>query len=195
MKSIENIKELRFANLAPEVWEKLNQIPRTGWVTRGVENPETVQEHTVALRILANEISKSTDFTEEEKNELLDMLEVHDYPEAVTGDEVILMDGSEDKLKLKDDKKKMEEKVMIEITNGMGEEGKIIYELWNRFESSDDKVSDLARQLDKYQAVEKALEYERKTDIPLFKEFRDYAQKYITHRVLVDRMKGLESSL
>jgi 5'-deoxynucleotidase YfbR-like HD superfamily hydrolase len=195
MEEIKNIKELRFAHLAPEIWEKLGQIPRTGWVTRGVENPETVQEHTISLRILANEISGSIDFTDEEKNELLDMLEIHDWPESITGDEVILMDGSEDKLKAKEEKKKREDDVMIKIVKEMGEEGKIIYELWDRFESSDDKVSDLARQLDKYQAVEKALEYEKKAGILLFKEFRDYANKYITHPILIERMKGLESSL
>lgn len=122
MEEIKNIKELRFANLSLEVWEKLNQIPRTGWVNRGVENPETVQEHTVALRILANEISKSTDFTEEERSELLDMLEIHDWPESITGDEVIIMDGSKDKLQLKEAKKKREMDAMIEITkeNGRG---------------------------------------------------------------------------
>lgn len=44
----------------------------------------------------------------------------------------------------------------------MGEEGQEICRLFERFESSDDKVSDFARQLDKYQAVKKPLSMKRK---------------------------------
>ena len=39
---------LKYASLVPDVWQALNEIPRTGWVNRKVKNPESVQEHTVS---------------------------------------------------------------------------------------------------------------------------------------------------
>ena len=192
MESIKNPRELKFANLAPEVWKRLGEIPRTGWVNRGVENPETVQEHTVSLRNLATDISELlVDFSEEDKNELIDMLEVHDWPEAIVGDEVILTSDPEEKKRLKEDKFRRENDAMIRIAENLGDEGKKILSLWLRFETSQDEVSTFARQLDKYQAVEKAAEFEKSQGIPLFREFRDYVAKDIIHPILIERMTNL----
>jgi 5'-deoxynucleotidase YfbR-like HD superfamily hydrolase len=45
--------QLEFAHRVPEIWNKLAQIPRTGWKRRGVNKPESVQEHTTSLRDMA----------------------------------------------------------------------------------------------------------------------------------------------
>jgi len=45
---------------APAVWGVLAEIKRTGWVMRGVHNSETVQQHTLELIRLTDEIP---DFT------------------------------------------------------------------------------------------------------------------------------------
>lgn len=42
--------------LVNQVIERLDQIPRTGWVKRGVKDPETVWEHTLSLVQLASEV-------------------------------------------------------------------------------------------------------------------------------------------
>ena len=55
MKSLESKPEkslLRLEKTAPEVYEALHKLKRTGWVQRGVENPESVKEHTEALENL-----------------------------------------------------------------------------------------------------------------------------------------------
>lgn len=192
MEEIKNPKELKFAGLAPDVWQKLGNIPRSGWVNRKVENPETVQEHTISLRNLAVTLSDLlVEFSDEDKNDLLDMLEVHDWPEAIVGDEVILTNDAEEKKRLKEDKFKREHDAMVNITERLGEDGSKILSLWLRFESSQDTVSAFARQLDKYQAIEKAYEFERSQGINLFREFRDYSIKDITHPVLVQRITDI----
>lgn len=78
---------LKLEKQAPKVYEKLHEIKRTGWVDHGVENPESVKEHTEALIRLAEELSPY--LTPEETSGLIEMLEVHDWSEALHGDEVI----------------------------------------------------------------------------------------------------------
>ena len=182
--------KLKFAPFAPDVWNALGALKRTGWVQRGVNKPETVQDHTISLINIANSISGS--LSPEEKDGLTDILEVHDWPEAIHGDEVVLSDD-ENKLKLlKAIKFGNEKKAMASICEKIGEKGKEIMSLWLRYETSSDKAAQFAKQLDKYQAVELALEYQKTQGIPLFTEFLEHARKSITHPILVKRIESLE---
>ncbi len=44
---------LKYARLAPDVWSALGRLKRTGYVKRDIPNPETVQEHTIAVMRIA----------------------------------------------------------------------------------------------------------------------------------------------
>lgn len=185
----EQVPDLKFAKLAPDVWKSLGELKRTGWVKRGVANPESVGEHTIALRNIAFLIEG---LSEKEKDGLLDMLEVHDWPEAIHGDEVILSSDENELKARKAVKFEKEQMALASICKGLGENGKEIMNLWLRFETSPDEAASFAKQLDKYQAIEKALEYEKDQGIPLFKEFLDYSRKIITHPLLLERIEVLE---
>lgn len=185
----ESAPALKFAELAPDVWNALAELKRTGWVNRGVEGPESVQEHTIALRNIAASLEG---LSQEEKEGLLDMLEVHDWPEAVHGDEVMISEDEEELKLLKARKFEKEQTALATICAGLGEAGQEIMNLWMRFETSSDEAAVLAKQLDKYQAVEKAFEYEKAQGIMLFKEFLEHARKSITHPVLLERIQKLE---
>lgn len=180
---------LQFAPLAPIVWETLKRLPRTGWVKRGVSNPETVAEHTEALLALAMEAEP---ITPGGRADLLAMLEVHDWPEAITGDEVILTADPETRVEQKAAKRAREMATMKEICIPLGEVGQTILDHWRRFETSPDPIAELAREIDKFQAIEKALYFETKEHIPLFQEFLDYARPEIAHPFLVSRIATLE---
>jgi putative hydrolase of HD superfamily len=180
---------LRLEKVAPRVYELLQDLKRTGWVNRGVENPESVKEHTIALLNLAIELFPQ--LTEEEQNGLLEMLEVHDWPEAIHGDEVILELHPDDRKALKDVKFENEKRALENICKDIPN-GEEIVQLWLRFETATDSAAVFARQLDKYQAVEKALEYEQAQGIPLFKEFLDYSVNFIHHPVLLQRLEQLK---
>jgi hypothetical protein len=65
-------------------------------------------------------------------------------------------------------------------------------DLWLRFETSNDPASVFGRELDKYQAVEKALEFEEEQGIELFDEFLTYSMNFIHHPVLLDRIEALK---
>lgn len=180
---------LKLEKVAPAVYESLQDLKRTGWVNRGVENPESVKEHTEALVKLAVELTPF--LTEDEIDGLIDMLEIHDWPEAIHGDEVILELNPDDRKALKEAKFKNERKALAKICDSIpgGEE---IMALWLRFENSNDPAAEFGRQLDKYQAVEKALEYEQTQGIALFDEFLTYSINFIHHPVLLQKIEQLK---
>jgi len=180
---------LKLENVAPEVYRSLQDLKRTGWVEKGVENPESVKEHTEALVKLAEELIPY--LTEEETDGLIDMLEIHDWPEAIHGDEVILELNPHDRKTLINAKFDNERKALAQTCDSLpgGEE---IMALWLRFENSSDPAAEFGRQLDKYQAVEKALEYEQTQGIALFDEFLTYSINFINHPVLLQRIEQLK---
>lgn len=192
MESSENQAEqtlLKLEKVAPKVYESLHELKRTGWVDRGVENPESVKEHTEALIVLATELSEL--LTPEETDGLIEMLEVHDWPEAIHGDEVILELEPDDRKVLKEAKFENERRALQTICDDLPN-GKEIMDLWLRFETSDDPAAVFGRQLDKYQAVEKALEFEEEQGIKLFDEFLMYSINFIDHPVLLERIEALK---
>jgi putative hydrolases of HD superfamily len=181
---------LKFEKIAPEIYARLQAIKRTGWVEKGVHNPESVKEHTLALIKLALELTPR--LTPEETDGLAEMLEVHDWPEALHGDEVILELDSSKRQQLKAIKFEKEKRALETLCAHLPNKQEIL-DLWLRFETSDDPASVFARQLDKYQAVELALEYEEAQSIPLFEEFLTYSINFINHPVLLGRIKNLEA--
>jgi len=192
MESLENQTErtlLKLEKIAPEVYKSLHELKRTGWVDRGVENPESVKEHTESLVALAHELSDL--LTEEERDGLIEMLEVHDWPEAIHGDEVILELNPDDRKALKVAKFENEKKALQSICADLPN-GEDIMSLWLRFETSDDPASVFGRELDKYQAVEKALEFEEEQGIELFNEFLTYSINFMHHPVLLERIEALK---
>lgn len=183
--------QLKYAHLAPDTWNELAEIPRTGWVMRQVGGPENVQQHTFDLLRLAQEIPG---FETARADGLCEILEVHDWPEALIGDEVILVwDDEAKKRKLKAEKHQREEAAMRTICAALPEKGEEVFSLWERYEAGVDPTARIAKQIDKYQAIEKALEYELAQGIPLFKEFRDYLLDTLEHPSLLAELKQLEN--
>jgi putative hydrolases of HD superfamily len=187
------MNKLRYALLAPAVWNALEHEVRKGWVECGIENPETVAEHTIDLLRLGEEIATEAGLSEMDRADLLAMLEVHDWPEAIEGDQITKhgVDYAEEADE-RAEKFERERSAMETICVPLGEEGKSIMALWLRFEKGDDGVAALARELDKYQAIEKAYKYERSGQGPtrLGEEFIRYSPP-MTHPSLISRVQRL----
>ncbi len=167
---------LKLELIAPKVYQSLQDLKRTGWVMRGVKNPESVKEHTEALVTLAEELIPL--LSHDETQGLLEMLEVHDWPEALHGDEVILKLKPDERKALKEVKFENEKRALTTICKDLPNGDEFML-LWLRFETSDDPAAAFGRQLDKYQAVEKALEYEQSQGIALFDEFLRYSINFM----------------
>ncbi len=177
---------LQFASYAPDVWDRLTALPRAGWVAWRIKNPETVATHTLALIALAHELRPQLDFTQAEFDDLVAMLEIHDWPEAIDGDEVVHVNDSPLK---RTEKFEREARTMRMLTLPLGDVGGRILALWHRFENQSDRVAVFAHALDKYQAVEQAYRYERDGGpVGIGLEFL-YGSPPVTHPALRARLE------
>lgn len=191
-----DISKLKYTERASDIWEALGKLQRTGWVNRGVKNPESVQEHTIALRNLVIDLSNQLiEFSEKDKEDILDMLEVHDWAEAIVGDLITVTKDEVLRAKMLKDKSKAETDAMTQICGPLGSAGTEIFNLWTRFEERKDPAALFAHQVDKYQAIEKAIEYEQNGENVSTQEFIEYAEKDIVHPVLVHRLIGVKGKL
>jgi putative hydrolase of HD superfamily len=159
----------------------LYKVKRTGWVDRGVRSPETVGEHTEQLIILANQ-----NFPE--MHGLSKMLKIHDWPEAKknVGDRRTDSFCPENHRITKEEKKILEFEAMRDICSKLGRSGKIIMNLWLEYEEAKTERAKIAYQIDKLQAILKAIEYEKSGEPVTAQEFIDYSGGAIQHPILKD---------
>lgn len=181
---------LRYADSYPEVVTRLQVLPRTGWVQWQIENPETVWEHILATRELAVTLRDTLQLREEEFADLLAMIEIHDWPEALVGDDVILGDEP-DVATLRQQKQKRELAAMQEICSDKAA-GAEIFRLYKRYAHGSDRVAQLVKQLEKLQAVLKAIEYGKThSKAGLAAEFIHYTRELIHEPALKARFEQL----
>ena len=146
-------------------YSRLNEIPRTGWITRGIQEgfekreggnnyykkysvPENVAEHTLNCWLLGYIFLPEDDY----KQRVLDLLLVHDFAEVKVGDIII---------KTPDDIKD-EEAEMGRFLNGLKSEK--LLENWKKvwvtdYEEGDAQYIQVAYDIDKIQAMYQYFSY------------------------------------
>jgi putative hydrolase of HD superfamily len=177
------------------VYEKLYAIPRTGWVKRGVKNPENVGQHTDSLIKLVDQWGKDLKIQNIEKTK--DMLKIHDFPEILEGDPVIAHLPDEEYLNAKSEKYKKEYLAMKTICQPLGEMGKTAFAYWLEFEENKSHDTQIAHELDKTQAVIKAFEYQQSGENVSTQEFIDEIEKrkQVKNDFLVSVIKEIQNKL
>ncbi len=157
-----------------KIIRSLYDIPRTGYKDRGVEDPETVGEHTDAVVILGRQLYPHI-------TGLSKMLEIHDWAESDKriGDARTDKYCPEGKRWSKEEKYETELAIMQEICSGLKQNGKEILSLWLEFEENKTKRARIAKQLDKLQMILKAIEYQKQGEPIIAKEFIDSSGKEI----------------
>lgn len=195
---LDTLPELSFAHLAPDIWDTLGKIPRTGWMVPGMpqEKCETVQGHSLALREMMWMFDGLDDFTKKEKCEMLDIFEIHDWPEAIHGDQITAtIKDPVVREKVKKNKFEREKAALEMICSEMESEGERVMDLWLRFETEEkgDRVARFARELDTYQRIELSLYYELEYGIGgMFEEFCGNGLRRINNPFLVSKIKELK---
>lgn len=186
--------EFRYRSEAPFVYETLSKLPRAGWRDYyGIDGGETVLEHTEALMKLAHQLAPELGLGASSQDELIEMLEIHDWPEALHGDQ-ILNDRTSEEGKVKREQMLQDEEAALKkiVSEMPTETAERIKKLWLRFERGDDEVADLARQLDKLQAILKAAEYGEKTNQQIARDFINNTGHLITHPALKKRLEEID---
>ena len=174
---------LEFAQFAG----RLKQVKRSGWLRFAkIKTVESVCDHSYRMSLLS--CLCLSDFNVD-VTKCVKMSLVHDLAESVVGD-ITPYDGVS-----KEEKQKKEEKAMNLIKTSLNEEmGDLLVNLWKEYEEGGSLEAQIVKDLDKYEMLLQAYEYEVKYEenleeffksLPMIKHprIREWAEDLISKRV------------
>lgn len=161
---------------------ELKHLKRTGWVANAVQNPETVAGHMYRMAMMcflfkstpsnappppSGQLTACSGHVDREK--CLRMALVHDLAESIVGDITPHQGVS------KSEKYRMEMEAMEHIRTLVPKEvGCELYDLWKEYEENKTTEAILVKDLDAFDMVFQAHEYEKSQNRPLeLQEFFD----------------------
>jgi len=173
IRSLVNMSEeegsIRFLKIAG----RLKKEYRRGWIEKaGIENPESVADHTFRTALLAMLLGDSRNLDTEK---MIKMALIHDIGESIVGD---ITPSNVEKLK---DKKIVENAAIIRIFNNLSTKVREDYlKLWNELRSGTSIEARLVSEADKLEMAIQASDYEEDgfSKIALF-DFKLYAKNQI----------------
>eukprot|EP01135_Chromosphaera_perkinsii_P009755 Nk52_evm20s1869 gene=Nk52_evmTU20s1869 len=135
---------------------KLKTTKRTGWVNNNVFQPESIADHMYRMGILAMLVKDDSICRER----CIKMALVHDLAESVVGD-ITPHDGVS-----KEKKFQMEKDAMVKIENDLSESihrayAREFHDLWEEYEQNTTPESKFVKDLDKFEMILQAYEYEQ----------------------------------
>lgn len=164
----------------------LNQLPRDGYVIKGVKDPETVGEHTVGCVAMAVALADQLNVS---RNHLVHLLTVHDWPESnkTVGDRArrfgVAPPG----------KFEREHAAMKELCEGL-EHGQFFFDLWIEYEEGVTPEAQIANQIDKLQMAFQAVQYSVEQGMDPT-EFMNHSDGVVRHPVLRDIFERLRDAV
>ncbi len=169
---------------------KLKTLKRTGWVDHEVSMPESVADHMYRMTMLCFMLTdKKLD-----KDRLMKICLIHDLAEATVGD----ITPPEVSGVSKEEKQKLEiqalKDIVADIDNAEIEEE--IFGLWMEYEDGQTALAKVAKQLDKYEMIIQADEYEKQhsAEQKRLDSFFKSTEGYFTHPEIVEWDKLLRRS-
>jgi len=174
-----------------EIIDRLHKIPRTGFVDCGIKNPETVGEHTDAVVALSEKYFNITGLNW--------MLKVHDWPESDPGVGDRRTDRNCPKKSRWSKKKRFQEefmamrKICLSMKNTI--KAKEFFSLWLEFAQNKTDLAKIANQLDKFQLIQRAVEYQKQGWAVDPWEFINTIEKIITNFILKKELEKIKSEL
>lgn len=190
---------------------KLKEMPRRGWVLRGVKEPETIAAHTFRMAIMAWVLCC---YKKLNLNKVIKMALIHDLCEVYAGDTTPydkILPRNKKKLKeiiskwprfLKEEKEKIfqekhekESKALKKITSELPTFlRKEIRNLWFDYENGLTHEGKFVRQLDRVESLLQASEYFKKNKDFSAETFWIQAEELIDDPLLLKFIKTLERS-
>ncbi|KAM4694635.1 5'-deoxynucleotidase HDDC2 [Discoglossus pictus] len=130
---------------------QLKRVPRTGWVYRKVEKPESVADHMYRMAVMA----LITEDKQLNKDRCIRLALVHDMAECIVGDIAPADNVS------KEEKHRREKAAMKHLSQLLPEDiKKEVYELWEEYEHQSSDEAKFVKELDQCEMILQALEYE-----------------------------------
>jgi putative hydrolases of HD superfamily len=200
-----NAQELHALNRLFSLSGRLKQIKRQGWIDRGVDQPESVSDHSFRLALMTLVIGGRYPGIDPARAVTLAL--VHDIPEAITGDitpfDQQLSDSDVDRealfFQLPDyspqadrEKTEAERQAMHDLTAELPEDlASMLVEAWEEYEAGETPEAKLVRQLDKLETWMQALEYQHLDPDLIIESFRQGVRRDVTDPGLVQLLEQL----
>lgn len=176
-----------------ELASALKEVRRQGWLDRGVEDPESVADHSWAVALLAWSLASERDDLDRERVLLLGL--VHDLPEALAGDTTPFDDNRDATGRIESDlfrqapgyseatrahKREVESAALAEILSPLPPSlAAEIREAWQEYEESQTPEARFVKQVDKLETVIQAERYRSQDPDLVMESFRLGAQRDI----------------
>ncbi|HKX32056.1 MAG TPA: HD family hydrolase [Blastocatellia bacterium] len=138
---------------------RLKAIPRTGWLLRGVREVESVAAHSFGVAFVAMALADRARARgmPVETERVLRMALIHDLTESRTGDLPSTIKRYFEPALLR----AADEQVAREIFDGLGESGRLYFELWQEYEQRQSLEARLVKAADKLDLLLQAAAYEK----------------------------------
>lgn len=163
---------------------ELKKTDREGWKHVGIDNPESIADHSFRATFMALILGDEFDI---DTSRLIKLLLVHDLAEAETGD-LTPRDYDTEKEKFE-----MERKALESIFNKFDDEHSVV-ELWKEFEIGESQEAKIARDIDKLEMILQALEYREEYPDKDFLEFILEGKEKIESPEIKEIIEGLPES-
>ncbi|XP_023652898.1 5'-deoxynucleotidase HDDC2 [Paramormyrops kingsleyae] len=162
---------------------QLKRVPRTGWVYKSIQKPESVSDHMYRMSMMALTITDSTI----NKDRCIKLALVHDMAECIVGDIAPADNVS------KAEKHRREEEAMKHLTGLLGDDQrKEIYGLWEEYEHQSSPEAKLVKELDQLEMILQAFEYEELEKKPgKLQEFFDSTKGKFSHPEVLQLVRSL----
>ena len=133
---------------------ELKNVPRQGWKEKlGINNPESVAEHSYSTSVISMIIS---DLEELNSEKIIRMALLHDLAESITGD--ITPNDM-----MKDEKVSKENLAMKQILKNLPNKiAESYFEIWNDYQKNSSLEANLLHDIDKLEMVFQAKFYQEK---------------------------------
>jgi putative hydrolase of HD superfamily len=144
---------------------RLKVTPRSGWATLGLNNAESVADHTFDVAFIALVLAELID-EPVDREKVLTIALIHDLPESATGD----IPSPAMRYFPAGAKRHAEQKAMAEILEGF-EFGRRLQRWWQEFEDRSSVEGRLVRDADRIGLFLQVLVYERTSANQYLEEF------------------------
>ncbi len=166
----------------------LKEVKRTGWILKGIKNPESVAEHTwrmgLIIMFLANNNKKL------DKRKLLEMNTIHDLGEIGIGD--VKWESGRRIIGSQNIKHKDEIKTLEKLFKNIPHKNRYL-NLLKEFNDQKTPEAKFLKLVDKLEMVLQAYDYQKKGyPREVFEEFWENAKKYLEKSSLEPFFRELE---
>lgn len=153
---LENAKILEFLELVG----RLKHVKRTGWVIRDIDECESIAGHMYRMGLMTFLLTEKNNTTNLDRFKCLQIALVHDLAECIVGDITPHCGVSPE------EKHRQEDEAMKKIAELTGIAGDRMYDLYKEYENQSSPEAKFAKDLDRYDMILQAFEYEKREKAP-----------------------------